>query len=409
MDNTFRSPGQSEGHGHGPHAQPDFLTPEAAAKRDNAANPDAELHLSSRYKPPKKDRWWRRLSKKQWIIIGVVLALLLAGGGYFWWRAAHKAKPVAKTPIKHAAKPAPKSEPLTSKLSGMPIDNADVNKRPVTAVMIENSLDARPQSGIDQAGVVFEAVAEGGITRFLTLYQDTQPDYIGPVRSVRPYYVQWLMGFDAAVAHAGGSGEALANIKSWGVKDLDQFANSGPYHRVSNRYAPHNLYTSMAALNELEAKKGYGEPTYTGFERKKDAPSTAPTAKSIDFNISGAYYNSHYDYAADCNCYKRSQGGKPHLVVNKAGAQGQIAAKVVMALVMPQSRAAGDVHTTYGTIGSGQLFVFQDGIVKEGTWNKSGNREQFTFKDQNGVPIKLNPGPTWLTVLGGSDRVKYAQ
>ncbi|MCP5939883.1 DUF3048 domain-containing protein, partial [Klebsiella pneumoniae] len=86
----------------------------------------------------------------------------------------------------------PKPTTVANTLTGLQVA-PDVNQRPVTGVMIENSTDARPQSGLDQAGVVFEAIAEGGITRFLALFQDTQPDYVGPVRSSRPYYVQWAL------------------------------------------------------------------------------------------------------------------------------------------------------------------------------------------------------------------------
>src|SRR5262249_15833287 len=135
-----------------------------------------------------------------------------------------------------------------STLSGLPVDPA-VNQRPVTGVMIENSVQARPQSGLNQAGVVFEAIAEGGITRFLALYQDTTPDNVGPIRSARPYYEQWALGFDAGYAHVGGSPEALNDIKAWGVRDLDQFYNSGSYHRISSREAPHNVYTGITTLN----------------------------------------------------------------------------------------------------------------------------------------------------------------
>ena len=271
--------------------------------------------------------------------------------------------------------------------------------------MIENSPDARPQSGIDQAGVVFEAVAEGGITRFLTLFQDTEPSYVGPVRSVRPYYIQWLMGFDAAVAHVGGSNEALQNIKTLGVKDLDQFSNPAPYHRISSRYAPHNMYTSIQGLRDLEAKKGYGKANYKGFARKAEAPSAAPNATSIDFSLSGMLYNPHFDYVKETNSYNRSEGGKPHMVVDETGAQKQLSPKVVVGLVMP--KGANGNYSTYNTIGSGQAFVFQDGVVTAGTWHKVDDGTNFTFTDANGAELKFNPGQTWLTALGSADAAVY--
>jgi hypothetical protein len=348
--------------------------------------------------------WLKHLSKRQRIIViavtVVVLGLLGFGAYYLWFR--DSPEPVKKAAVQKQEAKKPAAEPLTSTLSGLPITDASINDRPVTGIMIENSTDARPQAGLNDASVVFEAIAEGGITRFLTLWQDTAPESVGPVRSVRPYYVQWLMGFDAAVAHVGGSGDALRLIKDLGVKDLDQFHNTAPYWRVSNRYAPHNMFTSVPKLNALEAQKGFGKPNYTGFARKKEAASATPTARAIDFNISSPLYNSHYDYEAATNSYLRSEGGKPHLDANS---NQQISAKVVVGLVMPQGK--NGIYTTYNTIGSGKAFIFQDGIAIEGTWTKSDNKSQFTFKDANGAEIKLNPGKTWLTVVGGADRVTY--
>lgn len=391
---------------HGGGHRPGFLTPDAAASKDQNTKLQPQSALPG--KTSKKHHWYQRLTRKYWAIIAAVAIVVLAGGAFTAYKlTAHKPKP---KPVAHtAAKPKPKPQPapLVSTLTGLPIPDKSINDRPVTAVMVENSLDARPQSGIDQAGVVFEAVAEGGITRFLTLYQDSQPDYIGPVRSVRPYYVQWLAGFDAAVAHAGGSPEALNDLKAWGIKDLDQFANGAYYQRITSRYAPHNLYTSMDQLHQLEAKKGVGAPKYTSLLRKAEAPKATPNAKSIDFNISGYYYNAHFDYDASTNSYKRSEGGKPHMVVAKDGKQTQLAPKVVVALTMPQGIEADDLHTSYGTIGSGHAFIFQDGGVSEATWHKASNTDQFTFTDGQGKPLGLNPGQTWFTAVGSNDRVSY--
>lgn len=353
---------------------------------------------------------WPRFSKKQWLMIGLAasMAIIIVILSYFLWL---RPKPVVAPAKPKTAKPAavvkPKPIPPVSKLTGLPLSDPSLNDLPVTAVMIENSTDARPQSGLDSAGVVFEAVAEGGITRFLTLFQDTAPTYIGPVRSVRPYYLQWLQAFDAPVAHVGGSGEALADIKTWGIRDLDQFYNSNYYHRISSRYAPHNVYTGLDQLHALEKAKGFNSSTFTSFIRKPETPSKTPTATSIDFTISGYYYNVHYDYSAATNTYNRSEGGQPHLVVDAQGNKAQISPKVVIGLVMPQGIEADDLHTSYNTIGSGPAYIFQDGLVSVGTWHKDSGPSQFTFTDSAGKAIALNPGQTWLTALGATKYVSY--
>lgn len=387
-----------------------FRTPDEVARQEEEQANNAAAYQAittagpTGGKPPRKSfkEWLRTRTKKQWIIIILVALLVLGGIGFAVYQLWLKPEP---KPVQRVVKQEPKPEPpkpIYSTLSGLEITDAAINQRPVTAVMIENSLDARPQAGLNQAGVVFEAIAEGGITRFMALFQDSEPDYIGPVRSVRPYYVQWAAGFDAAVAHVGGSGDALRMLRQENVaKDLDQFFNPGPYHRVSNRFAPHNMYSSVIALRELQTQKGFTS-TYQGFVRKTEAKSPTPNATSIDFNISSALYNPHYDYDAATNSYKRSEGGKPH-TDEKSGQQ--LNPKVVMALVMPQGR--NGIYTTYNTLGSGEVFLFQDGTLTKGTWSKATNKEQFTFKDANGAELKLNPGQTWISVVGSADRVIF--
>lgn len=343
-------------------------------------------------------RRWSTKKKRICTALLVIFLLALAGGGYYWYRSNQQAKPPGA-----AAKEETPAPPTTeaSRLTGLQVA-PDLNKRAVTGVMIENSPDARPQAGLREAGVVFEAVAEGGITRFLALFQESQPDHIGPVRSARPYYLDWLLPFDAAFAHVGGSPDALAQIKSLGVKDMDQFSNAGAYQRVSNRFAPHNVYTSSAKLDALEQQKGYTTSNFTGFSRKAEAPVEVPTASTVDLAISSYLYNVHYDYDKGTNSYKRSEGGKPH-TDERSGIQ--LNPKVVIALVMTSGIAADGTHTNYNTTGSGTMYVFQDGNLTQGTWSKADRKAQFSFTDSAGQPLKLNPGQTWVTMVGNAGAV----
>lgn len=400
----------------------DNFLPRRGLKNDEHIKPSktAAAHTEENFRPPDTNdlgevqgshlqtpkhrrsfkEWLKSITKKQWIIIGIVGGVLLVGGGiglYFLLK--DDTKPVVQE--QKQDEPEKKVVPTTvaSNLSGLQVDPS-VNERPVTAVMIENSLDARPQSGLNQASVVFEAVAEGGITRFIALFQDTEPDYVGPVRSVRPYYIQWALGFDAAIAHAGGSAEALNLINTLGAKDLNH--NSSYFWRVNNRAAPHNLYTSIAKLREYEAQKGYGKANFTSLARRAEQPSATPTARKIDLNISTSNYSVHYDYDAATNTYLRSEGGKPH-TDEKSGKQ--IAPKALVAMVLPQGK--NGVYTTYGVIGSGQVVIFQDGIAQEGSWKKDSNGGNFTFADASGNPIALVPGQIWFTALGSRDKVTF--
>lgn len=399
-----------------------FHTPEAVAQTEatSSNNPSERVEQAignmavthkdapDNSQTPKRFMNWRwRYDRKTTMIIAGVAVLLIGGG----LTAAYLSQPKDKGGIvisKRGVYNPPKPKVIYSTFSGLPVADAGVNQRPVTGVMIENSTDARPQSGMNQANIVFEAIAEGGITRFLTLYQDTQPDYVGPVRSVRPYYIQWCMGFDCSIAHVGGSPEALQNIKEWGTKDLDQFANSGAYYRISSRYAPHNMYTGMAALNDLEAKKGFGASSYTGFTRKDDPDAKkkpVPNASAIDFALSGVYFNAHFDYDAATNSYKRSQAGAPHMVVDKAGNQVQLQPKVVVALFMPYS--LNGKYSVYNVVGSGSAIVFQDGVATAANWSKPDIKASLSLTDAAGKPFALNRGQTWFTALSDPSKATY--
>jgi hypothetical protein len=393
-----------------------FHTPEEVAAVDDITTsaPLTELPAQADDHPSaKKPTSWRdklRLhwppGQKEWLASVVIVVVC---GSIIGFVLTHTGpKPVASAIKITKPKAPPKPTTVPSTLSGLPVDPS-VNKRPVTGVMIENTTFARPQSGLGQAGVVFEAIAEGGVTRFLALFQDTAPANIGPVRSARPYYIQWDTGFDAAYAHVGGSPDGLADIKAWGVKDLDEFHNAGAYHRISSRVAPHNMYTSIAALNQLEASKGYTTSNFTGFPRKPEAPSKTPNARSVNLTLSGPIYNAHYDYNAGTNSYNRSEGGAPHIDANT---NQQISPKVVVAMVVPMTQgtldSSGAYYSNYASVGSGAVYVFQDGLVTTGQWSKSSNTAQITFTDANGQPLKLNPGQTWITAVIANNDVSYA-
>lgn len=358
-------------------------------------------------------RFWLRLGRNKRFAIIAALLLFFGASALGWYYFIQPTGNPGLTIIHHP-KPKP-AAPLTvpSPLTGLPIDPT-LAKRPVTAVMIENSDDARPQSGLQDAGVVYEAIAEAGITRFMAIFQDAQPQYIGPVRSLRPYYIDYAAPFQASIAHVGGSPDALAKVTSGGYRNLDEFANGGSFWRITSRYAPHNVYTSFAKLDALNQSKGYTSSLFTSWPRKADKKLAVPTAKTIDFTISSSDFYAHYDYDAAHNVYLRSEGGAPHLdlvsATDKTGVQLQ--PKVVIAIVVPQSRgaldASGAYYTDYNDIGSGTAYIFQDGGVTAGTWTKTAIGSQITFTDSSGAPVKLNAGQTWITLVGSTDMVKYA-
>lgn len=295
--------------------------------------------------------------------------------------------------------PKPKPVIYYSPLTGLQVKDEAVTKQAVTAIMIENSPDARPQSGLKEAGVVYEAIAEGGITRFLALYQESKPSLIGPVRSLREYYVDWLTPYQASVAHVGGSWNALKLVRNGKYRDIDQFFNAGSYWRAGDRYAPHNVYTNFKRLDALNKSKGYTTSEFTAWERIDGKSAAAPNATSIKINISSALYNTSYAYDSKKNHYVRSLAGTAH----KDREKGTITPSVVIAMRVDMRMVMEDGYREQiTTVGSGKATVFQNGTAQNVTWRKKSRNAQIEFLDKNGAPIELVRGQTWIAAVPNS-------
>jgi hypothetical protein len=317
-------------------------------------------------------------------------------------------KPTTVTPVVFP-KIVPKVEPIPVKyystLTGNLVASEADTKQAVTGMMIENSPDARPQSGLKNSGIVFEAIAEGGITRFLVLYQQEKPQMIGPVRSVRLYDLDWLAAFNASIGHVGGSAAALKEVRNGKYRDIDQFFNSKSYWRATNRYAPHNVYTNFARLDVLNAAKGYKSSNFVGFSRIDGKASGTPDATNITIKISSPLYNSTYTYNATTNTYARSQAGKPHLDRE----DGQITPSVVIAMRVDEKTILEDGYRqSITTIGSGNATIFQNGIAINAIWHKNSKTDQIKFTDAAGTDIPLVRGQTWIAAVpNGSGAVSW--
>ncbi len=327
--------------------------------------------------------------------LAALLVIVLTGAGVMTWMWLQPEP--QETKVFPAVKKVPEPPKFFSPLSGALVADDATTKRHVTAVMIENSPDSRPQSGLKEAGIVYEAVAEGGITRFLALYQETRPALLGPVRSVRPYYVEWASAYDPSVAHIGGSARALSMIRSgaYGV-DIDQFFNPAGYWRASDRRAPHNVYTDFDKLDALTASKGKTTSMFTPQERKEDKKAEVATASRINLPISSGSYNVDYTYDGATNSYLRNVGGEAHTDRES----GQLQPRVVVALLAGMTRGMEDGYREQiTTTGSGRGFVFQDGAVVEVTWQRDTDKSPLKLVDAAGATVPLNRGQTWITVM----------
>jgi hypothetical protein len=369
---------------------------------DRVKQEEVHSHVAKTPDRPYKAPLSPRTKKRQLIVMLSLLGLVILGAAAMVLLPRLSKEEEPSTQQEVASK---ETEKVTPKTVPSPITGVDVSEqaaaRPVTAVMIENSPSARPQSGISGADLVFEAIAEGGITRYVALFQSASPAYIGPIRSARPYYVQIAKSFDAAFVHAGGSPDGLAKITELNVKDMSAFENNGTYVRDDSREAPHNLYSSMEKLLNRQTELGFSSSTFGQWQHKNETPQT-PTAANIDFTMSSPTFNPSFSYNAASNNYTRLNGG-----IQDVDANGNIPIqpRVVIALITDRSQQGQ--YSVYRLTGSGEARIFQDGIVSTASWTKDNDMTQFSFKDKNGLPFVFNKGQVWVTVVDSASDVTY--
>jgi len=296
------------------------------------------------------------------------------------------------------------------RIDGVLVPEAESNFYP-TAIIIENLTAARPQSGLDKAQIVYEALAEGGITRFLAIYargHTADVPQIGPVRSARPYYLDWTDELGAMFVHIGGSPQALTEINKRGIFDLNQFFNSKYFWRdkTIKTASEHTLFTSLDKLiyalrdkNKLDA-----QPTYDTWQFKSDkAQDSRPSdVKPITIDFSSFNYKVEYKYDREVNDYARFQAGQPHLM--KSG--DAIRAKNVL-VVYTKTTLADKERLAMETVGEGEALIFIDGEAIKGKWKKLSAKDRLKFYDSEGAEVKLNAGTSWVEIVPTDRVVKY--
>lgn len=338
-------------------------------------------------------------------LIGVVL-VGLAVAGYFYFG-------TSDTNDNNTVNVAPAisddSKLVPRRIDGVLDKPENQNKFPI-AIMVENQIDSRPQSGLDKANIVYEALAEGGITRFLTLYTFAGPvKEIGPVRSARPYYVDWARSYDPLYAHIGGSPKSLSRISQTGIRDFNQFFNSQYFWRDKTREVAveHTLFTSDYLMTiALLDKKLPTEGSYEPWKYKNDAPSSErPASQHITVNFSTFSYKVDYEYDPVTNEYARSLAEKPHVMRDGAQIRPKNVVVITVNRRLEQPVAGNHGRLEMDTVGQGNAQFFYDGVLQKGIWKKGSPQEPLQLLTQDGVPVLLNAGQTWVEVVPPDQQV----
>ena len=298
-------------------------------------------------------------------------------------------------------------------------------KRRPLAVMVENHVDARPQLGISRADVVYETVAEGGITRFMLLYLCQDAGDIAPIRSARTYFLDWLSEYNASYSHVGGANtpgpaDALGQIREYGIMDMDQFGLGFPtYWRGTDKLAPHNVHSTTKKLWEAADKKGFTTKdengkewieNFTPWKFKDEAPLESRADQKpivVPFWAQGADYTVTWQYDKTLNVYKRYHG---QTAQEDPTTKEILSAKNVVIQFETEKQANDgypDGHLIYGTTGSGNALIFQNGQVIKGKWNKKDRKTRTKFTDTKGQEIELVRGLTWIQTIPMENEVEY--
>ncbi|GIW63774.1 MAG: hypothetical protein KatS3mg091_576 [Patescibacteria group bacterium] len=340
--------------------------------------------------------------------------------------------PTAETATQAQNEPKTEECPLNGELYTKKERETWEKRRPL-GIMVENHTDARPQSGLQSADIVYEAVAEGGITRFLAIYYCQSAAYVGPVRSARVYFINILEGYGnyPLYAHVGGANiegptDALGLIVKLGwnlYNDLNQFSVPFPYfwrdhERLKDRAIEHTVYTSTDKLWQFAENKRKltdvdedGQRWNDGFQNWEfeDKPNKSGNINKISFGFWNNQFANDFSVVwtldPETKYYTRENGGKPHLDLNT---NKPLSFKTIIILFAQETRTGNEKgHILYKLTGSGDGLIFYNGLVEEITWKKTKTTDNFKFYDADGNLVKLPKGKIFVEVLPIGNQVEY--
>ncbi len=383
------------------------------------------------------------VSKKIALILAIIFFIVALAGSYYYFsnlinkvNTSQYKVPATALDTQQLANSGPKTEPcpINGALYSVPQKKVWEQRRPL-GVMIENHTAARPQSGLSSADVVYEAVAEGGITRFLPIFycQDQAP--IGPVRSARIYFLRLLEGYGdhPLYAHVGGANtdgpaDALGQISSLGwdhYNDLSEFGVPFPnyyrdYERLPNVATEHTMYSLTSKLwqyardnrklSNVDGKGKAWNANWTPWKFKDDAPAAnrGKVSKiSYDFWPNFKDYSITWNYDNISNTYKRVNGTAAQIDKDTSKQLAPKDVVVVFAEESPANDGYSGGHILYNIIGTGNGLLFQDGQATKITWNKKSETSMIRFYDQSGKEISFSRGQIWVSIVPTGNTVSY--
>ncbi|MGL4739203.1 MAG: DUF3048 domain-containing protein [Sarcina sp.] len=269
--------------------------------------------------------------------------------------------------------------------------------------IIENSRQARPQSGLSQADILYETMVEGGITRFIGVFNANPINKIGPIRSARRVFLDIISEYDLPFAHCGGSYDSLDIIENNSTfKSLNEMKNSSTYIRDNSRVAPHNLYTSTENLDKLITSKELSTEPYTQlkFDDEYWENKSLKSCNSLDLDLS-FYYSTSYLFTD--NGYIKSMDGTE--CIDSFNDEPLIFNNIILQITDIKKREDNS-YMDVTTLGSGKLYVISNGKLQEGTWSKKDITTDTKLLDSSNNEIPLGTGNTIWHIIDTSNTIK---
>lgn len=353
----------------------------------------------------------KKMSNKNIVAIILVLALVIGVGAYSVFNNMLNKPLEEETNAQEQVEPAitdeeEKEPAIIAPLTGLAVEEK-ITRRPL-AVTIENSPAARPQSGLREADVVYEVLAEGGITRFLAIYHQGDAKNVGPIRSARDYLAYLSHDFDGVFVHVGGSPGGLAYVEQKSVDNLNAFyIASGEFWRTKDRVAPHNLYSNTEQMRSLMVKRKMEKDTQIQawpFLKKDEVFANGQECEYLKIYYPQGFSVVEYEYDPDLRVYARTMGGKPHL---DRESNLQLSAKNVIIQYANTKVIDGEGRLNIGVVGSDKAIVFTNGKVYQGKWSKKDKRSRTIFTTNEGEEIPLATGQTWIQIVRKDTQVEY--
>jgi hypothetical protein len=325
------------------------------------------------------------------VIAPLVIVVLLAGAAVIWTQSRHSTPPTTSTSTSTTI--VPPIAPLT----GLPDSSGASVTRPALTVKVENTPDALPQWGIDQADVVYEEIVNGGITRLAAIFNSQAPVKVGPVRSVRPTDTSIVWPLGGIFAYSGGAPYAVNDIARAPVKLVDESSAGQAMFRDPSRYAPHNLYANATALFALQSTLHATPTPPPALFRYSPAAWVKPRVKVNSFVVTfPSMYPVTWTWNATTGSWDRSIFGAACVT----GTHVRVSPKDVVVMWVNYVNGVG-AFTSYADLsGSGPVEVFADGRMVKGTWSRGPSKSDvLTYHDAQGATITMPPGQTWVELL----------